>query len=168
MQFSKVSKLDFALVNVFSKKRKQSHFRINYHLLFNIPWSSPKRREHLPDSPRCQLKIMGLPCTSPHSRMLPLSDMAGHFRIHHHTAPVAIHSALNMHPPAKTGGFPALRHNEVRDITASLLSEVCHGVTIEPHLQSLSGEVMSYNFAITEDKARLDVAMCGFWGGRHL
>ena len=36
----------------------------------------------------------------------------------------------------KTGGFPAIRHNEVRDITASLLTEVCHGVTIEPHLQS--------------------------------
>ena len=42
----------------------------------------------------------------------------------------------------KTGGFPAIRHNEVRDITASLLSEVCHGVTIEPHLQPLTGEVM--------------------------
>ncbi len=34
-----------------------------------------------------------------------------------------------------TGGFPSIRHNEVRDITASLLSEVCHNVSIEPHLQ---------------------------------
>ena len=33
-----------------------------------------------------------------------------------------------------TGGFPSIRHNGVRDITASLLSEVCHGVSIEPHL----------------------------------
>jgi len=30
-------------------------------------------------------------------------------------------------------------HNEVRYITASLLSEVCQGVTIEPYLQPLSG-----------------------------
>ena len=44
----------------------------------------------------------------------------------------------------KTGGFPAIRHNEVRDITASLLSEVCHGVTIEPHLQPLTGELMQH------------------------
>ena len=66
----------------------------------------------------------------------------------------------------KTGGFPAIRHNEVRHITASLLSEVCHRVTIEPHLQPLTGEVMSHNTAATEDGVRLDVAMYGFWGGR--
>lgn len=66
----------------------------------------------------------------------------------------------------KTGGFPAVRHNEVRDITASLLTEVCHGVTIEPHLQPLSGESLSHRSAINQDGARLDVAMYGFWGGR--
>ena len=75
--------------------------------------------------------------------------------------PFSIDHALT----CKTGGFPAIRHNEVRDITASLLSEVCHGVTIEPHLQPLTGEVMSHNTAVTEDGARLDVAMYGFWGG---
>ena len=32
------------------------------------------------------------------------------------------------------GGFPSIRHNEVRDITAELLSEVCHDVEVEPHL----------------------------------
>ena len=66
----------------------------------------------------------------------------------------------------KTGGFPAVRHNEVRDITAMLLTEICHGVTTEPHLQPLSGESLSHRSAITEDGARLDVAMYGFWGGR--
>ena len=59
-----------------------------------------------------------------------------------------------------------MRHNEVRDITATLLTEVCHGVTIEPYLQPLSGESLSHRSAITEDGARLDVAMYGFWGGR--
>ena len=36
----------------------------------------------------------------------------------------------------------------------------------ELHLQLLSGESFSHNSAITEDGARLDVAMYGFWGGR--
>ena len=33
-----------------------------------------------------------------------------------------------------------IRHNEIRDITASLLTEVCPNVAIEPPLQPLSGE----------------------------
>ena len=32
------------------------------------------------------------------------------------------------------GGFPTIRHNEIRDITASLLTEVCHNVATEPCL----------------------------------
>ena len=35
------------------------------------------------------------------------------------------------------GGFPSLRHNEVRDLTANVMAEVCHYVSIEPHLQPL-------------------------------
>ena len=41
------------------------------------------------------------------------------------------------------GGFPSIRHNEIRDITASLLSEVCSNVEIEPHLQPLTGEQLA-------------------------
>ena len=58
----------------------------------------------------------------------------------------------------KTGGFLAVRHNEERDITTTLLSKVFHRVTIEPHLQPLSGESLSYRSAITEDGACLDIA----------
>ena len=65
------------------------------------------------------------------------------------------------------GGFPMIRHNELRDFTASLLSEVCHGVSVEPHLQPLTGKTFSLNSAIVEDGARLDVAANGFWGSRH-
>ena len=65
--------------------------------------------------------------------------------------PYSVEHALN----CKTGGFPTVRHNEVRDITATLLTEVCHGVTIEPYLQPLSGESLSHRSAITEDGARL-------------
>ena len=36
-------------------------------------------------------------------------------------------------------GFPTIRPNEIRDITASLLTEVCHNVATEQPLQPLSG-----------------------------
>ena len=39
------------------------------------------------------------------------------------------------------GESPSLRHNEIRDVTASLLSEVCNNVATEPHLQP-PGEVL--------------------------
>ena len=38
------------------------------------------------------------------------------------------------------GGFVIIRHNEVRDLTAELLSEVCNDVAVEPALTPLSGE----------------------------
>ena len=65
-----------------------------------------------------------------------------------------------------TGGYPSIRHNEVRDITASLMSEVCHSVCTEPHLQPLSGEVMLHSTSNTDNNSRLDVSAYGFWGGR--
>ena len=40
------------------------------------------------------------------------------------------------------GGFPTIRHNELRDITAALLSEVCHNVRTD-HLYSLCQESSS-------------------------
>ena len=36
------------------------------------------------------------------------------------------------------------RHNELRDFTATLLTEVCHNVTIEPLLQTIEGETFQY------------------------
>ena len=38
------------------------------------------------------------------------------------------------------GGFPTIRHNEIRDITAHLMSDVCYNVGIEPPLQSVTNE----------------------------
>ena len=63
----------------------------------------------------------------------------------------------------QTGGFQPW---DTRDITATLLTKVCHGVTTEPHLQPLSGKSLSHRSAITEDGAQLDVAVYGFWEGR--
>ena len=64
------------------------------------------------------------------------------------------------------GGFPTIRHNEVRDLTADLLTEVCHDVEMEPRLQELTGEHHSLRTANTEDGARLDVKARGFWENR--
>ena len=65
------------------------------------------------------------------------------------------------------GDFPSIRHNELRDITAELLTEVCHSVGVEPTLQPLTGEQLSYRSANIEDGAHLDVAAEGFWDHRQ-
>ena len=62
------------------------------------------------------------------------------------------------------GGFPTIRHNEIRDITAHLMSDVCHNVGVEPTLQSVTSEVMSHRTANVEEGARLDIKAQGFWG----
>ena len=68
-------------------------------------------------------------------------------------------------PSCPKGGFPTVQHNEVRDLTAFLMSEVCHNMCVEPTLQPITGEALLGTSAITEDGARLDVAASGFWGG---
>ena len=64
-------------------------------------------------------------------------------------------------------GFPSIRHNEIRDLTAKLLTEVCHDVSVEPDLQTLTGEQLTNATANTQDGARLDIAANGFWEGCH-
>ena len=61
------------------------------------------------------------------------------------------------------GGFPIIRHNELRDVTAELLSEVCADVTVEPPLQPITGETFLHRTARTEDDARPDIRARGFW-----
>ena len=65
------------------------------------------------------------------------------------------------------GGFPSLRHNEIRDLTANLLTEICSDVCVEPQLQPLSGESLNNRTANTDDHACLDIAANGLWGGRY-
>ena len=66
-----------------------------------------------------------------------------------------------------TGGFIAMLHNEVRDLTARLLDRVAHDVTIEPSLQPLTGEQLCYRTAVREDQGQLDVVASGLYGGRY-
>jgi len=60
------------------------------------------------------------------------------------------------------GGFPSIRHNEIRDLTASLLSEVCGDVGVEPALQPVEGEPLQFATANGEDGARLDAVARDF------
>ena len=87
-----------------------------------------------------------------HPSLLPSFCICGsHFTVDH---------ALN----CPRGGFPSIRHNEIRDITAELLSEVCHGVGIEPTLQPVTDEQLSLRTVNREDGARLDIVADNFWG----
>ena len=65
-----------------------------------------------------------------------------------------------------TGGFPTARHNKVRDLLASLLTEVCSDVAVEPALQPITGETFQRRSTSTDSGARLDIRARGFWGGR--
>ena len=62
------------------------------------------------------------------------------------------------------GGYPSIRHNELRDFTASLLTETCHGVATEPLLQPLTSETLRCASSNMQDSARLDIVANGFWG----
>ena len=72
--------------------------------------------------------------------------------------------SVNHAMDCRTGGFPTRRHNEIRVITAKIMSEVCYYVMIEPQLQSLSGETFKRKTTKTEDNARLDISVNAFWG----
>ena len=64
-----------------------------------------------------------------------------------------------------TGGFPTVHHNEVRDLLASLLTEVGSDVAVEPPLQPITGETFQQRSTSTDSGARLDIHTRGFWGG---
>ena len=78
----------------------------------------------------------------------------------------SLFSPLKMHAlSCPTGGFPIICHNEIRDLTASLMTEVCHSVLVEPVLQPLSGEQLFANGAVTTDEARADIQARGRFSG---
>ena len=76
--------------------------------------------------------------------------------------PFSVSHALSCH----MGGYPSIRHNEIRDLTADLMSVVCHGVSTEPHLQPVDGKTLRGASANSSDGARLDITANGLWGGR--
>ena len=61
----------------------------------------------------------------------------------------------------KLGGYVTMRHNNIRNFEASLLSDVCKDVKIEPELLPIGDSTIhSSNSA---EKARLDVSAVGIW-----
>jgi len=65
------------------------------------------------------------------------------------------------------GGLPSLHHNEISDLTATLFTEVCHQVCVEPELQPVDNpDEFPLATSNTQVRARFYVAVNGFWGGR--
>ena len=64
----------------------------------------------------------------------------------------------------KHGSLTIMRHNEICDITANWLSEVCHDVEREPPLQPLTGETIIPQTANRQGDARADIRARVFWG----
>ena len=67
-----------------------------------------------------------------------LSSMAGDYLVSPPPVLVESLSLLNF----SFGGFPTIRHNELHDVKANLLFQVCSNIQIEPHLQPLSGKTV--------------------------
>ena len=64
------------------------------------------------------------------------------------------------------GGFTSLRHNDVSDLTAMMMSEVWSNVLTKPNLQPLYGKAVRFWTANFDSNARFEIAVNGFWGGR--
>ena len=63
------------------------------------------------------------------------------------------------------GGLPSLHYNEIRDLTATLLTEVCSQVCTEPELQPVHNpDELHLSTSNTQKGAHLDIAMNGLWG----
>jgi len=60
------------------------------------------------------------------------------------------------------GAFPTIKYTDIRDLTAELMSEVCHNVSKEPSLQPLSEKSLSLRTCNRDDGARLDIKAFGF------
>ena len=63
----------------------------------------------------------------------------------------------------KKGRFIKKRHNDLRDLPANLLTEVCKDVTIEPQLLSVAGETFNNPTTNTSNEARVDIKPREFW-----
>ena len=63
----------------------------------------------------------------------------------------------------KKRGFVSIRHNDLRDLTARIVSEVCKDTKIYPKSLPLSGEELHGRTTNRSNEARLDIGARGFW-----
>ena len=59
-------------------------------------------------------------------------------------------------------GLTFIRHNELHDLTAGWLQEVCYNIAVEPPLLPLNAETIVPVSAIRNDEACADVCVTGF------
>ena len=72
-------------------------------------------------------------------------------------------NSINHTMKCPKGGFVCFRHDEVRDLTASMLREVCNDVSTEPTLLPLDGEPLQHRTSNRSNEARVDISARGFW-----
>ena len=63
----------------------------------------------------------------------------------------------------KERGFVSIRHNDLRDVTARIVSEVNKNTEIEPKLIPLSGEELHGRTTNRSNEARLDIRTREYW-----
>ena len=106
----------------------------------------------LVDNPSNQVAWV-FPSTDKHSEIHSVFTMDGS-----QLAPFTMTHAFS----CSKGAFPSIRHDQIRDMTAQLLSEVCPNVEVESALQPITGETFPYRIANVGDNTRLDVKAQGF------
>ena len=63
----------------------------------------------------------------------------------------------------KKGGLVSIRHNDICDLTAYILREVCNDVEVEAKLMPLTGEQLQQRSAITRDESKLNIRGRNIW-----
>ena len=63
----------------------------------------------------------------------------------------------------KKGGVVSMQHNDLRDLTANMMSKVCKDTETEPKLIPLSGEELQGRTANNSNEASVDIRNRGFW-----
>ena len=63
----------------------------------------------------------------------------------------------------KKCGFIYKQHNDLLDLSANMMSEVCKGTEIEPKLTSLSGEELQGRTSNNSNEAKVDIRTRGYW-----
>ena len=61
------------------------------------------------------------------------------------------------------GGFVSIKHNNLRALTAKIVSEGCKDTKIESKLLPLSGKKLHRRTTNRSNKERLDIRASGFW-----
>ena len=74
-----------------------------------------------------------------------------------HTCPCGQPFTLTHSLHCPKGGYPHLRHNEIRDTFRTLLDEVFHDVETKLKLHFLEGESFNDKTTTTEQDAQLDI-----------